>query len=358
MSNKILLSPGQIIKPMMTKESASEILEKVYGLKASKITELNSYDDKNYHVLCNENEYNNPYITEISNDGYVLKIINSLDSVKTNVMEAQTELMLFLNEKGINCPLPVKCISGSYFSLQNFNADSNKKHAVRLLVYRPGKLFFAVTKTKELMMEVGKFVAILDRVLEEFSHAGFDDHKTIWMMRSVPELREFLYILQDEEEKIIVSEVIISFEEKVLKFIDHFDKGIIHGDLNEHNIIMCPDGKTISAVIDFGDSHRDCLIFDLTISLCYMLLQTEDLENGKYVIRGYRTARQLVDIEKSIIKVCVCARLCQSLVLGLYSYMNDPKNEYLLLTQKSGWKLLKKLWPMSNNEISRIWDIL
>ncbi|XP_033220105.1 hydroxylysine kinase [Belonocnema kinseyi] len=358
MSNEVLLTPGQVIKPILTQENAIEIVEKLYGLRVSKITELNAYDDKNYHIIGNKQEFNNPYINEVSQDGYVLKIINSLDSKKTLMIEAQTELLLFLNKKGISCPLPVKCISGSYFSLQKINPETEEEHAVRLLVYLPGEILTNVPKTNELMLNVGKYVATLERILKEFSHPVYDEHQTIWMLNSVPKLREFLYVLENEEEKRIVSEVIALFEEKVLAIMDRFAKGIIHGDLNERNIVMSPDEKTVGSVIDFGDSHHSCVIFDLIIALCYMMMQSEDLESGKFVIRGYQTVRHLVDDEKSIIKVSVCARLCQSLVLGLYSYKTDPSNEYTLTTQKSGWKLLKKLWLISDEEIASIWDLM
>lgn len=357
MYTEVLLTPGQVIKPILTLENAIGIVEKLYGLSVSKITELNAYDDKNYHIICNQQEFTNPHITEVSQDGYVLKIINSLDSKNTIMIEAQTELLLFLNKKGISCPLPVKCISGSYFSLQHLKPGTEEENAVRLLVYRPGEILMEVPKTNELMLNVGKYVATLDTMLQEFPHPVYDEHQTIWMLNSVPKLKEFLYVLENEEEKRIVSEVIASFEEKVLAIVDRLEKGIIHGDLNEQNIVMCSDEKTINSVIDFGDFHHGCVIFDLIIALCYMMIQTEDLESGKFVIRGYETVRHLVDDEKSIIKVSVCARLCQSLVLGLYSYKNDPGNEYTLTTQKSGWKLLKKLWLISDEDVASIWDI-
>lgn len=354
--SETLLTPGQLIKPMINEETAIKIVKKVYGLKVSKITELNAYDDKNYHILCGEKEFDNQHIKEVSDVGYVLKIVNSLDSKKINVIEAQTEMMIFLNKKGIRCPMPVKCIDGRYFSLEKLQGGTCDSNVVRLMIYRPGKLLIQVEKTNELMTAVGMFIGTLSTTLQEFSHIGYDNHETIWMLHSVPKIREFLDVLNDDNRK-MVNDIIVSFEEKVIRCLDCFDKGIIHGDLNEQNIVMADDEKTISAIIDFGDSSKSCLIFDLTISLTYMMLQTVNIESGKYVIQGYENVRHLSEKEKSIIKICVCARLCQSLVLGLYSYKNDPKNEYILSTQKSGWKLLNQLWSMSDDETSQIWGI-
>ncbi|XP_051175073.1 hydroxylysine kinase [Leptopilina boulardi] len=358
MSTETFLTPGQLIKPMINQETAIDIVKRVYGLNVIKIIELNAYDDKNYHILCETKKFNNQHINKISDDGYILKIVNSLDSKKINVIDAQTEMMIFLNENGICCPMPIKCIDGNYFSLENLKSSttSDDKNVVRLLIYRPGKLLINVKKTNELMFEVGKYIGTLSNKMQEFIHTGYDNHETIWMLQSVPKIREFLDVLNQENQK-IVNNIVNEFELKVICCLDYFDKGFIHGDLNEQNIVMADNERQISAIIDFGDSSKNCLIFDLTISLTYMMLQTENLESGKYVIQGYETVRYLSDKEKSIIKICVCARLCQSLVLGLYSHKNDPNNEYVLTTQKSGWKLLNQLWFMSDDTISRIWNI-
>lgn len=51
-------------------------------------------------------------------------------------------------------------------------------------------------------------------------------------------------------------------------------------------------------------------------------------------------------------QICICARLCQSLVLGLYSHAQDPSNTYVLQTAKSGsgWKILEQTWKMTDEE--------
>lgn len=57
----------------------------------------------------------------------------------------------------------------------------------------------------------------------------------------------------------------------------------------------------------------------------------------------------------SLLKVCVAARLCQSLVLGAYSHSLDPENSYLLITQEAGWDLLQRLWAESDTKIDELW---
>ncbi|XP_076245175.1 hydroxylysine kinase [Calliopsis andreniformis] len=354
----VLLTPGQRIRPPGSKQIASDLLSKLYGLKATSISELNAYDDRNYHVICEE-MHKNPHITTVSKHGYVLKIVNSLDSKKVRVIDAQTEVLIFLNQQNISCPLPVKNLNGTYYSLETLDADdSTDSYAIRLLVYRPGELLHRVPITSELLRNVGNFTARLDNVLMGFTHPAYDNHKTLWMLTLVPKLRQFTYALKNAVERDLAHQVIQAFEKDVLQITSQLDQGMIHGDLNEQNIVMNSNGNEIAAVIDFGDSHRTSLIFELAIVLCYMILQAGDVTMGKYVIEGYQDVRKLTELEKKILKVTVCARICQSLVMGAYSYLLDPQNEYLLVTQKSGWALLKKLWPLSEEEVLEKWGLM
>lgn len=55
------------------------------------------------------------------------------------------------------------------------------------------------------------------------------------------------------------------------------------------------------------------------------------------------------------LQICVAARLCQTLVLGVYSYSLNPGNEYLISTHKAAWSLLNKIWNTSSDELDEIW---
>lgn len=61
----------------------------------------------------------------------------------------------------------------------------------------------------------------------------------------------------------------------------------------------------IAAVLDFGDTNHSCYLFELAISLCYIMLLAADsdpLDAGGHVIAGYSTVRRLPDVELSILK--------------------------------------------------------
>ncbi|KAG8247502.1 hypothetical protein J6590_059239 [Homalodisca vitripennis] len=133
---------------------------------------------------------------------------------------------------------------------------------------------------------------------------------------------------------------------------------MIHGDINEVNL-LCKQNNTgdwyVSAVLDLGDSHHSAYVLELAIAMAYMILLGEDIETGTHVIAGYCSLHSLPLDELKLLRVAVCARLCQSLVLGLYTHTQDPDNKYVLSTQTAGWSLLERLWSFDAQQLEEMW---
>lgn len=154
-----------------------------------------------------------------------------------------------------------------------------------------------------------------------------------------------------------MEQVLRRFEKDVLGNLNNLEKGMIHGDINEQNLIVDSGHESIGAVIDFGDSQQSCLIFELMIVLCYMIIHSKDIEAGRHLVEGYLSVKKLSDLERQILKTGVCTRLCQSLVFGAHSHLRDPHNDYIMITSKHGWKILRKLWTMDDDEVMKIWNL-
>lgn len=53
-------------------------------------------------------------------------------------------------------------------------------------------------------------------------------------------------------------------------------------------------------------------------------------------------------------QTCICARICQSLVLGKKSSLRDLSNHYILSTQKHGWRALEDLMNIQEDEFIKL----
>lgn len=351
-----ILKPGSKIRPEATIEQVEKLSQRLYGITASSIKELISYDDRNY-LIHEDRNVKNPLITNNCPHGYVMKILNAFDSKKTDFVDGQTELMIFLRKHNFHCPTPVKNVYGKYYSVESLYGV---QHIVRLLEFLPGKIFHEIKPTSHIFYQAGEYVAKLDRTLKNFRHDAYKSHKTLWMLESVPKLKDFIYVIKDPARKEMVEQIIEAFETKVLPKMDTFEKGMIHGDFNEQNIIVDKhkqrDEYQIVGVIDFGDTCYSLLVFELAICMTYMMLQSKDLETGGLVLAGYNSVRLVPEKEKEILMNCVAARLCQSVVLGAYTFSLDPDNEYLLTTQKAGWELLESIWSENADKANEIWN--
>jgi len=84
-NNVTELTPGQLIRPVMDCNKAVQLVESLYGLKVLDVYELDSYDDRNFHVRVSPKNHCNPHVEQISSHGYVLKVLNAIDSLRPHV---------------------------------------------------------------------------------------------------------------------------------------------------------------------------------------------------------------------------------------------------------------------------------
>ena len=61
----------------------------------------------------------NPNISEVNNDGYVLKVLNSEFSKNVGMVEGQNLMMKHLHEKEFNVPYPLKSLEGKTLTMKS-----------------------------------------------------------------------------------------------------------------------------------------------------------------------------------------------------------------------------------------------
>lgn len=373
-----MLQPGLIIRPQMTEKTAIHLVKTLYGLTVRSIKELNSYDDKNYLVQVDA-EHTNPHLETLWPHGYVLKVLNSMDSPKQHV-DAEHEMMRILWQNKLGCSRPVTNLNGQlcerckvWQDMENIDLSNNNApcgiHMVRLMTYLPGQIFAQIPYTPDILYQVGRFAGAMDRCLQGFEHPALTQHKTIWSLQSVPGLSDFVYAIRDEENRKLIQEVLDVWGKEVEPLYEHFSKGVIHGDFNEQNIIVqpkpdqddVPDQEKkyqIYGVIDFGDAQYTYHVFEAAIGIMYMMVESHVIDPllvGGHVLAGYLKERELNEWEWKALRVCIAGRFAQSLTMGEYTYSQDPGNEYVLVCAKNGWKRLRALWTMPEEQLYAGW---
>lgn len=136
--------------------------------------------------------------------------------------------------------------------------------------------------------------------------------------------------------------------------------GINHGDFNDHNILVQPDDSTaykISGILDFGDMSSGYYVFELAITIMYMMIENPTpLDVARDVLAGWESVIPLNEAERDALYLLVLCRFCQSLVVARHTVVQHPENkDYLMITTKTGTRHLCRLWELGKEVVERRW---
>ncbi|XP_025965995.2 hydroxylysine kinase [Dromaius novaehollandiae] len=350
-------------KPAFGEKEATELVDRVFGLKVSWIRPLPSYDDQNFHVRVSGSAG-----APGGTDEYVLKITNSEDSQEPDLIETQTQAMMFLSAEGFPSATPRLTKDGNVMSLVSGTGSGNKKFMVRLLTYLPGTPVAKIATNAQILYEVGKLAASLDKALsEKFHHPSAKSlHRGqfIWNLANVPLLDQYVYALGQNKYREVVEQIIQQFKEKVIPKLTSFRACINHGDLNDHNILVDSSSASletpqyrVSGILDFSDMSYGYYVFEVAITIMYMMIESTDpLSVGGHVLAGFESVLPLTEEERAALFLLVSGRFSQSLVIAAHTALLYPQNEeYLMVTAKTGWKHLMKMFEVGQEAVEKMW---
>lgn len=344
--------------PVLSTKHVAELCKELFDLNVLLVKELNSYDDRNFHVITSNDEQ------------FLMKVTNSDDSSEQGLLEGQNEMMLFLHREGFQVPCPIDNTHGSNiirkdfaFLNQNKEEQGNFLYAVRLFRFVTGIRLCEIEINSQLLQDCGEYLARLNISLKKFQNDSIRERKYLWSLNNVPQLRKYLNVIDEDGKKKILENCISQFESEVLSSVDKLEHCFIHGDFNEQNILVETDDTDgsvkLKAILDFGDISYSPRLYDIAILLTYIMLIDTTVDAitvaPNLVLRGYNKLIRLSQTDIRIIMICAKARLSQSLILGAYTYSLQPGNEYLLTTAKKGWQVLRSLCQMEQSYLASKW---
>ena len=104
---------SSVHRPCVNIDFAAKLAKKFCHFETiSEIKELNSYSDRNFYVRGRRSKLCTPQ--DVAEQGeYVLKILNSADSIHGEFVDAENKAMTFLREKNFPCPVLFPMDGGS-----------------------------------------------------------------------------------------------------------------------------------------------------------------------------------------------------------------------------------------------------
>ncbi len=265
---------------------------------------------------------------------FVFKIANCADSPAD--IEFQQSMMARTAATGVPTPQLVPTTSGETLTV-------HRGHIIWLIDFMPGTVLARVGRpSSELFTEIGRTVAQLTIGLDGFDHPAA--HRWLqWDVQHAPQvLSTYLSYVAGGGQRAAIERARAIFEEKVMPRLGELEFGVIHNDVNDHNLLV--RGDNVTGVIDFGDAVHSIRINDLAVTCAYTMLdRAEPLAVLAAITEGYQSIRPLTHLERELLPDLIMTRLATSVSISAYQASRDGADDYLQVSEAAAWNLIHQL---------------
>ena len=317
---------------MFTATEASLAALNLYGLSGA-ITRLPGEYDCNFHLKTD------------SGMEFLLKI--SRPDEDKAIIDMQNALLQHLHTSSRPFQVPQIHLTLTGKKLALVKSNKGAFHFARLFTFIPGKLFADVMhQSSDLLENLGSQLGRLSASLHRFQHPAAR-RSLKWDLKQARWINSHLTAIENAEDRKYIQYFTDQFNTHATPVLANLRHSVIHGDINDHNIVVTGtgfDADKISGFIDFGDLVETATICELAIALAYVMLDKADpIAAASAVIKGYHQIFPLQEQEIDVLFHLISMRLCMSVVNSTMRKNENPNDAYLTVSEKPAWELLKKL---------------
>ncbi len=308
-------------------QEIEKLLGEYYQLDAEDVVKLPGELDGNYRVTCGDSEY----LLKIAHSGRNLDLLDLenriLDHLQGKKLDADT-------------PTVIRNVRGKEITHWQ---GKDGTYQVRLLSWLEGTLLAKINPHSPALLEdLGRKCGQLTLALVDFdhpkAHRSFD-----WNIEEVQWTDDFQDLF-DGEDRDLIRRCRKRIDDDLYPLLGKLRRSVCYYDANDYNVIVDPEGPVIRGFIDFGDVVYTVTLAELAIACTYALMHAQDpMESLIPLVRGYHQEFPLLDEEMKVLGHCIVARLIISLTFSQRRSKEEPDNEYLQVSAKPGWALLRKL---------------
>ena len=308
--------------PQLRPDAAERVAADLFGV-AARALPLPSERDQNFRLE--------------SSDGaaFVLKIANGGEDLR--MLEAENAVMRHLAFTRI-VPAPVRTTSAQEIA----RLDA---HFVRLVTWLPGRPFGETRRrSTALLADLGRSVGEIDHALATFDHHAL--HRPFqWDLAHAPALiADRLSLVPDAALRQLLESCLAVHRDTVAPRLPSLRRSVIHGDVNDYNVLVDARTQRVTGIVDFGDMVFSHTVNDLAIAMAYAALGTPDpIGAAAAVAAGYHAAYPLTDDEIAVLYALMCLRLGLSVCVAATQQAERPGVEYLGISQEPIRETLPKL---------------
>jgi 4-aminobutyrate aminotransferase-like enzyme len=195
-------------------------------------------------------------------------------------------------------------------------------------------------KTPVILRAVGAAAAQIGERLASFPVAGVPDPFPWDVRHGAVRVEAGQEAIADPDRRSLLGAVVRRAAEALEPLWAELPVGVVHGDLNDHNVIV----DVGIGVIDFGDLHVSVRAAEVAVAAAYAALGFPDPVGAiAEMVAGSHAVRPRSDAELAALVPLVVMRLGISVVTAARQTVADPANPYLAISQAEAWATLERL---------------
>ena len=318
----------------MNEEQAATVASTEYGLEV-RAERLPCYDGENF-LLQSE-----------TGERYVLKSAGETET--DDRLDLQNRVLTRLEVQPITTPTPKLVAARDGREIVEIEVGAERPARLRLITYLPGQPWgrAETPPLPSLLLNLGRAVGELDRTLLNLSHpAAHTDFE--WRPQNAIYLGEWVPTVETAARQAIVDRFLHLLAATLRRYENGLRRSLIHGDINEHNLLIeeavgGAEAK-IAGFIDFGDLTSSYTVYDPAMAAGYASLGREDpLDSIARVAAGFHEVFPLNEAELAAFFPLACSRLVQSVIHSARRRAEGGNDPHFFLSEAQAWRILETL---------------
>jgi 4-aminobutyrate aminotransferase-like enzyme/Ser/Thr protein kinase RdoA (MazF antagonist) len=323
--------PGRHDHPL-TEADAAALAGSRYGLQAEARALPGEFDD-NFRLAVPDGRL------------FVLKAMHPARD--RMLVEMQCAALGHVAERAPHLPLPrvVPTTAGEAVTLAP--GPDGAQRLLWVLTWMAGTTLAEVRpRSPELLADLGRVLGEMDGALRDFEHEAA--HRDFpWDLSRASWIGGALQHIASPGRRALAERALARFEAEVVPSLGRLRRGVVHGDANDHNVIVgSPRAhpRPVTGLLDFGDMHHGLIAAEPAVAAAYALLGQEDpLAAAAAVVAGYNAAFPLEEEEIHHLFALVGARLAVSVTSSAMRARRAAGDPYVTVSEAPAWEALEKL---------------
>jgi 4-aminobutyrate aminotransferase-like enzyme/Ser/Thr protein kinase RdoA (MazF antagonist) len=291
------------------------LLARHFGL-AGQLTALYSERDQNFHLH------------DLHDHDWTVKIANAAEDPGIVTCQIGAFAHIARVDPGLSVPRLHAALDGA--DMIRIHADGSRgsagEHVLYVLSYLPGEIIENVKRPPDMPVRLGRMLARLGQALRDYDHPAAHDRALLWDLREAPRFLAEIQRLDREADRQLAQRVLSHLRDAVLPKLAPLRHQLIHGDVNEHNLLVDPAAPyDITGIIDFGDMIHAPLVQDVADLAADSMIGPEDvLKTLCGTVAGYHAVTPLDAAEVELIFDLASARLLLAPLINQWRAQETP----------------------------------